>query len=323
MAYLITGGTGYLGSYIVRDLLQASKKDIVCFQRSGITPLFNDIVGEDNAKNVKMVSGDVAQAVQLFNVIKENNVSVVIHLGYLMPPTSEAQPGWAIQTNCGGMNNVLEAARVFGLKRVIWSSSSKMFGRLGDLYDKPVGDDNAIFQPDSMYGACKVINEYMTKLYFQKWGVDAMGLRLARSFGIGRARGGVAFFADFIKKAALDQQAVIGEGDIATGYMYVEDVSDLIVKLCDVPTTKTRMFNCIDGEYTHRQMGELIKKIYPKAKIQVNGGEGGPIFNGFKPPRVDTTGLRNELGWKPKYGIEAGLKKVMNYFRQQEGMPPI
>lgn len=323
MAYLVTGGTGYLGSYIVRDLLAAGKKDIVCLQRSGVTPLFREVVGDEGIKKVKLIQGDVSNAVQLFNIIKQNDISLVIHLGYLMPPNSEMQPGWAVQVNCGGMNNVLEAARLFGLKRVIWSSSSKAFGRMGELYQEPVGDDNAIFMPNSMYGACKVVNEFMTKLYFEKFGVDTIGIRLARTFGTGRTRGGVAAFADFLRKAALDMPATIGEGDVATGYMYVEDCSDLIVKVCDIPTTRTRVFNAIEGMFTHKQMAEMVLKAHPKAKLAVEGGYQGPIFAGSRMPNIDTTGLRTELGWRPKYGMEAGIKKVLNYYRQQEGMPPL
>ncbi len=318
MPYLVTGGTGYIGSYVVRDMLAAGKKDIVCMQRSGFTPLFREEVGEANLSKIKLVQGDVSNAVQLFNVIKENKIDTVLHFGYLMPPTSEAQPGAAIMTNCGGMNNVLEAARLFKLKKVIWSSSGKAFGDIGKLFDKPVGDDNSIFQPNSMYGACKVVNEYMTKLYFQKWGVDVTGIRLRQTFGTGRLRGGVAEFADFLRKAATDQPAKLGAADFVVALMYVEDASDLIVKLCDMPTTKTRMFNAIEGQFTNRQLVEFTKKAYPAA--QVSATEGVKVD---PPTWTSNDGLIKELKWKPKYGVAGGIKKALNYYRTQAGMPSL
>lgn len=321
MAYLVTGGTGYLGSYVVRDLLAAGKKDIVCLQRSGVTSLFREMVGEENIKKVKIIQGDVSNAVQLFNIIKENNVSVVIHFGYLMPPATDLQPGWAVQVNCGGMNNVLEAARLFGLKKVIWSSAGQAFGRLADFYKEPVDGDNALYMPDSMYGACKVLNEFMTKLYFEKFGVDTVCIRLARTFGIGRTRGGVAAFVDFLRKAALNMPATIGEDEYVIGDTYVEDASDLFVKLCDVPTTKSRIYNGVEGVYTPRQIADIVRKVNPQAQVTVQAGYHGPLYKGSARPRVDIGGLRTEVGWQPKYGMAGGIRKVCNYFRQKEGMP--
>lgn len=320
MAYLVTGGTGYIGSYVARDLLRAGKQ-VVCLQRSGVTPVFREVMGNDDIGKIKLVQADVSNPVQLFNTVQQNDISVIIHLGYLMPPTCELQPGYGLQINCVGMSNVLEAARLFGLKRIVWSSAGHAIGRVSEFYSQPIKDDNAMYMPDSMYGAAKVLNEFMARHYHDSFGVDSIGFRLQQTFGIGRTRGGVKAFTDFLEKVALDQTAPIGRADAIIGMIYVEDVSDLMVTACEVPATRTRVFNAIEGQYTNRQVAEIVHRINPRAAITMEQEPAGSTGAGHRPPRLDSTSLGTELGWLPKYGIESGLKKVINYFRQKAGMP--
>ena len=123
MAYLVIGGTGFIGSYVVRDLVNRGR-EVVCFQRSGVNPWFRNILGEDNVDKVKIIAGDVSNTLQVFNIIRQNNIEFIIHLSFALPPVSELQPAYALRVNCIGLNNLLEAVRLFGLKRLVWTSSS-------------------------------------------------------------------------------------------------------------------------------------------------------------------------------------------------------
>ena len=126
MAYLVTGGTGSMGAYVVRDLLKDGK-DVVCFQRSGVTPFLRSVVGEDKYTNIKVVQGDISNSQQLFYVIQENQIDTIIHLSSLILSTglTESQPAYALQVNCVGMNNLLEAGRIFGLRNSVLSESQR------------------------------------------------------------------------------------------------------------------------------------------------------------------------------------------------------
>ena len=316
MAYLVTGGTGFIGSYVVRDLLNAEKR-VVCLQRSGITPAFKVVVGEDKADRVKIIRGDVANTVQLFDIIQENDIDLIIHLGYLLRPASELEPAYALQVNCIGMNNVLEAVRLLGLKRAIWVSSIAVSGQLGEIYKQSVADDDMIYKPVTFMAATKALNEFMSKLYFDRFGTDCIGFRLGRTFGIGKWTGGDVPFNEFLRKAALNIPATIGSGEGLLGYAYVEDISDLIVQACDAPPTRTRVFNAVEGEYTLRQVAEVVQRINPDAQVTVEGG------TDYWPLSMDTTAVQTELGWQPTHNLEDGIRKVFNYFRQQEELPSL
>lgn len=326
MAYLVTGGTGFIGSYVVRDLLNQGK-EVVCFQRSGVTPVSRLVVGKDNLDRVKIVQGDVSDTLQLFHAIREYDIDLVVHASASFPinGASESQPAYALRVNCVGMNNVLEAARLFGLRKVIWTSSSLALGRLAEFYKEPVGDDNAIYMPNTMYSATKVLNEFMAKLYFEKFGVDSIGFRLGFTFGIDQALARGRVFIQFLKNAATNVPTTLAMTDAnrirALGY--VENVSALIVKACGAPTTKTRTFNAPDYQCSARQLAEIIHKVNPKARVTIKEGVGieEETWGGTPEPTLDITGIRTELGWKPKYSLEEAITRIFNYFRQQEGLP--
>lgn len=326
MAFLVTGGTGFVGSYVVRDLLKKGETDIVCFQRSGVTSTFRDVVGEENVKRVKIAQGDVANTVQLFNVIKQNKVDVIVHLGYILTIPADLNPAYALQVNCVGMNNILEAARLFGLKKIVWSSSNREFGRIAELYKEPIGDDNAIYMPDSMYGATKVLNEFMTRLYFDKFKVDSVGIRLGRTFGgVGKWASIAAPFSEFLKNAALNIPVTLGKGDVdperGSGYTYIDDMSELIVKACYAPTTKTRVFNAVEGIYTNKQLVDTVRKVNPQAKITVDEKSKAKVFVNNRAALLDTSGVKAELGWTPRHNLESGLREFFNQFRKEAGLP--
>lgn len=319
MACLVTGGTGYIGSYVVRDLLDAGK-DVVSLQRSGVTQVALDVIGKEKIGRVRIVSGDISNTLFLFDLIRQYGIDLIIHIAYVMPPTSELEPAYALRFNCVGMNNLLEAVRLFGLKKLIWISAGMALGSVSESYKKPVGDDNAIYRPYTMYGATKALNEFMARLYFDKFAVDSLGFRIQRAYGVGRWHGAAWPFANFLRCSALNIPTTMEDWSFTIGHVYIEDLSALIVRMCDAPTTKTRVFNIIEGEYTNRQIVETIRKINPGAQITLTKPEPG-VAKKLVLPCVDSKGVRAELGWQPKYSLEDGLRACLNYIRRKEGMP--
>lgn len=325
MAYLVTGGTGYIGSYVVRDLVSKGKQ-VVCFQRSGITDISRAVVGEDKLSKVKIVQGDISDMLSLYHAIRDYNIDIIVHLGGVWGIKGDLQPDYTLKVNCIGMSNILEAARLFSIKKIVWTGSNKAFGRLSNFYDKPIVDDDAIYMPDTMYGTTKVVSEFMTKLYFEKFGIDIIGLRMGLAFGIimRKQKGGPERFNQFLKNTALNlpTKIAIKDANRTQNFSYAGNVSDLIVKACNSPTTKTRIFNVPEYKYSFHQLVEVICKVNPKARITIEEGveSEDTIWQGAPEAEIDCRGVQTELGWKPKYSLEEAVRKVSNYFRQQENM---
>ena len=326
MAYLVTGGTGFIGSYVVRDLTNQGK-EVVCFQRSGITQVSRMVVGEENLARVKMIRGDVTDTLQVFHAIREHGIDLVVHVGSIFPfnGESETQLAYALKVNCIGMNNILEAARIFGIKKVIWISSVQALGQLAELYEEPVGDDDAIYMPNTMYGTTKIVNEFMTRLYFDKFGVDSVGLRIGFTFGVNQYDARNRVFVQFLKDAATNVPATLAttDADVVRAICYVENIADLIVTVCDARTTKTRTFNAVEFQCSGRQLVEAICRVNPQAQVTIKEGVGieESTWAGTPEPKLNVSGIQGELGWKPKYSLEEALARCFNYFREQGGLP--
>ncbi|MFC1863987.1 NAD-dependent epimerase/dehydratase family protein [Thermodesulfobacteriota bacterium] len=311
MAYLVTGGTGFVGSYIVRDLLNEGK-EVVCMQRSGVNPIFREIVGEENVDKAVMIQGDISNTLQVFNVIKDNNIEVIIHLSSLLSASgslsSETDPAYALQVNGIGMNNMLEAARLFGLRKVIWTSTGQVFGPINKYYNEPMGDDDVFYMPDTMYGATKALGEFMSKLYFDKFGVDSICLRMGFTLGIGKIHGKSGVFTNFLKNMATDTPTVmaVADAEIVRAFSYIENLSDLVVKSCEMPTTRKRLFNSIEFQCSMRQLVETMCEVNPNAKVTIKDGVATEeaTLGGSPEPELNTTGVFDELKWKLKYNRE-------------------
>ena len=226
MAYLVTGGMGYIGSRVVRDLLK-SGREVVCLDPAGVTREALDVIGEEDLGKVKVVRGDVSDTIQFFRLVREHGVDVIVHHAFVMAldehhrgKLGEEQFGYALRVNCGGMINVLEAAHLFGVRRVVWTSAVLGLGtRIGDFHKEVIGDE-AVFKPDTMYGGTKALNEVMAKLYFDRFGVDSIGLRIARTFGYSNL---ALPFTEINRKVALDIPVALADPEYTTAeqlYLY-------------------------------------------------------------------------------------------------------
>ena len=117
MTYLVTGGTGFIGSRIVRDLVREGEQVVIYDFSPAIASLERLMSGEEIGSRVKIVQGDITDSPHLFRAIKENKVEKIIHTASLTVLDSNANPYLAVKVNCEGTVCVFEAARNLGLKK--------------------------------------------------------------------------------------------------------------------------------------------------------------------------------------------------------------
>jgi UDP-glucose 4-epimerase len=330
MVYLVTGGTGYIGSYVVRDLLE-NGEEVICLQRSGVTPVFRQVVGEKNLPKALIIQADLSNTFQVFDVFKQHKIDSIVHLSSILSATgsssSETQPAYALQVNGVGMSNLLEAMRIFGVRKMVWTGTGQVFGQLAKMYSGVIGDDNAIYMPDNMYSATKVLCEIMSKLYFDKFGVDSLGLRTGLILGIGKMHGKGNAFSQLIKNAATNLPATMAcvDADQVRALGYSENTSHLIIKACEGPPTRTRNFNAVEFLVSGRQLVESMRLVNPKAEITIKDrvSKEEQTWAGNAEPNLDISGIRKELKWEPKYSLKEALTRIFNHYRKEAGMLPL
>jgi UDP-glucose 4-epimerase len=321
MNYLVTGGTGFIGAYVVRDLVKSGDR-VVCFDIAPNAQLLADVVPAAQLQGVTVVRGDVTDWSQLFHTLRQHRVDKIVHLASLLTSSSEANFPLALKVNCQGTNHVFEGAALLGLEKVVWASSVAVFGPRSIGADGIVLND-APHDPQTVYGACKAYNEQMALHYARKYDLDVIGLRFTLVYGYGKtetvARGtGVGYLSELIDKPALGQgPCVVPYGDDQMDWLYVEDVARAIVLASQARKTRTKAFTVRGDLRRMREVFDYVRRLFPKAEMTLEPGRYRQTW------RFDGNVTRDEIGYAPEFTIEEGIKRNINMLRQRTGLPPV
>ena len=125
MSYLVTGGTGLVGSHIIRLLIQ-DREEVVAYSRTPNSKLLEQLMGKGKSDQVKVVQGDINDLAHLISTCQEHRVDRIIHTAAATSPNPTVQ----VRVNCEGTVNVLETAKILGMKRAVITSSLAVFGVL-------------------------------------------------------------------------------------------------------------------------------------------------------------------------------------------------
>lgn len=302
--FLVTGGSGFIGSQVVKSLVATGSEVVVYGSMSTRLASIAD--------KIEYVKGDLMEWERLLEAIKNYEVEMIVHLAYYRDIVEqEKRPVKATRINCLGFNNVLEVARLSGVKRVVWASSTAVYG-LPELYTEPVNED-APPQPTTLYGACKVYNEYLANHYNRQFGLETIGLRPAVVYGEGRWYSGYSSFTrDLFVNAVTGQSTVVNEADRRVNWIHVKDVAQAFVKACFVERVKHNIFN-LQGEVASiRQAAEIVMELVPTAKIEIRGG-GKELW----PNHLDWSRAREELGYQPAFGLKRGITEYLEILRRE------
>ena len=163
MSSIVTGGTGFIGAQIVRLLLEKGENSPVVFDINQSTNRLNDVVDK-----IEIIGGDLGNFNHVLNVVKKVRPKVIYHMGAMLSVPSEADPAASFRINVLGIYHVLEAARLFNVKQVLFSSSIGTYGF--DIKDKVI-NDYTLQRPIIFYGACKLFGEHIGLFYRRKYDI--------------------------------------------------------------------------------------------------------------------------------------------------------
>ena len=314
MTYLVTGGTGLIGSRIVRDLVQEGEQVVVYSRHPARSYLERLMSEEEIGSMVKIVQGDVTDSPCLFRTIEENNIEKIIHPAALLTLEANANPLLAVKVNCEGTICVFEAAKVLGLKKVVWASSNACFGP-PEKYPEEYIPNDAPHYPQNIYAATKSFDEVVAAHYFDKYGVDITGIRYVATYGVGQYRGIFATIVrELVLNPALGKPGRVPHGDAIIGWSYVDDSARATVMVSKVLKTKTRSYSIMGDVRSVKEVAEYVRKILPGADITILPGTFGD------PVKFDTRLIEEEIGYRPQWSMERGIKETINMVRREHGL---
>lgn len=316
MSVLVTGGMGAVGACVTRELVERGLRPVVYDARLDTT-LLSDLIGKFD-----VVLGDILDLPRLLHTIQDFKVDRIIHLVALI--NADANPPLAIKINCLGTVNILEAARLLGIKRVAHASTNGVYGgftgEFGHPTYKPVTEADPIKSTfSSMYSLTKQTGELLGLHYAQKHGVDVLSLRFASMYGSGKmGQSSVPAPCRMVENAILGKPFRLPQGaEQRTDFVYTRDVGNSLVLACLVEKTKHRTFNIGTGKsYTLGDVAEAIKAVIPNASFDIGPGTdwfgwGAPMYSVF-----DITQANKELGYSPRYNLAEGVADYIKTIKQ-------
>ena len=280
---LIFGGCGFLGSWITKALLKKNLK-ITIFDLRIKTKLLKNLIGNDLNK-IKFIEGDITDYEHVLKATEDMNY--ILNLAGLMTPDCSSNPSLGAEVNVKGSINVFEAIKKNNIKFLIYTSSGGVYGN-EDKYNP---------FPETHYGAFKLAVEGMARAYFNESLISSVGLRPFVIYGPGREVGGTAGVTLACKAAKQNFEYTVGfSGKV--GFVYVEDVTNLVERLIDKAPVGAITMN-INGITTSvENFVSIIKKNIPDANVkfsgkplsvveEILGGEPSKTFKDFKYTSLD------------------------------------
>lgn len=318
MTYLVTGGTGLIGSRIVRDLVREGERVVVYDWLPNRSALAGALSEQEIDDKVTIVPGDVTDAPGLIRTIKENNVEKIIHTASLLVLDSNSNPLRALKINSEGTICVFEAARILGLKKVVWSSSNSVFGP-PEMYPEEYIPNNAPQHPQNIYAATKSFNETVAAYYVNQYDLDITGIRYMHVYGGETRRGFIAtIIQQLVLNPALGKPGRVPHSDAIIGWSYVDDPARASVMASKVTRPKTRSYSIMGDVHSVREVADYVQQVLPDADLTLLPGG----FTG-DPVKLDTSHIEEEIGYRPDWSMERGIKETINMVRKQNGMPPV
>jgi len=307
MKYVVTGGTGFIGSHIVEALAEVHDVVVLDNFSSGKPENLEGFPG-----SVTCITGSINNLPLLREVCK--GADGIFHLAAIASVAKSVDNPLAThETNLTGTLNVLLAARDCGVKKVVFSSSSAVYG---DEPTLPKRED-MLPVPLSPYAVSKLAGEYYCNVFFELYGVKTVSLRYFNVFGPRQDPQSeyAAVIPKFITRL-LNHEAplIFGDGCQTRDFVYVRDVVQ--ANLLAMQSTKTGTFNIGSGQKI--DLTTLAGDLSRIMKVPIPPVYGEPRSGDIRDSVSDITAAKTALGYKAAISLEKGLSETIQWFRYRK-----
>ena len=313
---LVTGAGGFIGSHLVERLVMggAGVRAFVRYNSRGDSGHLRSLsphleqMGKIGGGSLEIVAGDLRDPEALLEAMR--GCEIVFHLGALISiPYSYFHPTEVAETNFMGTLNALNAARQLGVKRLVHTSTSEVYGTALRV---PI-DEGHPLQGQSPYSASKIGADKLAESYFRSFDLPVVTVRPFNTYG--PRQSARAVIPAVITQALVQDTLHLGNLDTVRDFTFVEDTVTGFFRAAEAPDVEGGTYNLGTGE--NIRIGDLVEKIIQKVnrsvKLEIDESrlrpEKSEVFNLIS----DNSLAREVLGWTPRISLDEGLDRTIDW----------
>ncbi len=308
MSVLVIGGTGFIGPRLIRRLA-ARGEAVFCMDLNPGAASFTDV-----ALPAPVIRGDVTRFEDVMRTVLEVKPDRLINLAYGLG-AGEGNPHQVMLLDVLGMDNCFEAARLGGVRRVVYASSIAVSGQQRHFGDRLVTEDDPTYGT-SQYAMHKIFNEFQARKYIKNYGMSITGVRPANVTGPDKVRGSTDH-VQLMTEAARGKPVHLPKKGLMRLLIHVDDIAEVFTRVLLADAPRHDLYNSGGVPVSLGELADIVRQFLPDAQITF-AEEGGREESGNY--LVDWSRLGEEFGIEYP-GLHTRVLEIINDVRRQEGLP--
>src|SRR5947199_75900 len=310
MSVLVIGATGFIGPRLIRRLVARGESVVGMDLNPGAATFGGVPIG------APVIRGDVTHFEDVMRTVLDVKPDRLINLAYGLG-AGEGNPHQVLRLDVLGMDNCFEAARLAGVKRVVYASSIAVSGQQSHFGDWFVDEDDPV-NGTSQYAMHKIFNEFQARKYIKNYGMSIVGVRPANVTGPDKVRGSVDH-VQIMTDAARGKPVHLPNKGMMRLLVHVDDMAEIFMRILLAEAPRHHLYNSGGIPVSLGELADAVRRFLPDAQITF-ANEGGREESGNY--LVDWSRLAKEFGIEYP-GLHTWVLQIINDVRRQEGRAPV
>ena len=307
MSVLVIGATGFIGPRLIKKLVARGETVVGMDLNPGALGFGSVPIG------APVVRGDVTQFEDVMRTVLDVKPERLINLAYGLG-MGEGNPHQAMRLDILGMDNCFEAARLAGVKRVVYASSIAVSGQQSHFGDRLANEDDDV-HGTSQYAMHKIFNEFQAKKYVKNYGMSIIGVRPANVTGPDKLRGSTDH-VQIMTEAARGKPVHLPSKGLMRLLIHVEDMAEVFARILLAEAPRHHLYNSGGIPVSLGELADIVRGFLPDARITFEKDGGREESGNYL---VDNSRLTKEFGIEYP-GLHTRVLEVINDVRRQEGL---